>query len=274
MIPLIRNRSEKAVPRSLRGKKLLVKLRKLFKEHRDIKAGLEEKHDFKTGYWKPAKGPMLDETHNKCAYCEADVRVVAHGDVEHYRPKSKYWWLAYTYDNYLFSCQICNQSYKSNEFPISGNELQAPPVTSTITDTKIESLILGFCPEPYKDNHNIKFSQFLTNHRNEDPDLINPYYSDPEPFFHWEAIDTLKEVKIRPNKNKPDSERFVDAAIEYYGLNREELKTLRYEEFKKFRIFKKFFKKDGDPDAKEMIKDMKNPEAPFSGMMKYFDELL
>ena len=54
----------------------------------------------------------------KCAYCESPTDTVAHGDVEHYRPKSKYWWLAYCYDNYLYACQICNQVHKGDEFPV------------------------------------------------------------------------------------------------------------------------------------------------------------
>ena len=50
--------------------------------------------------------------------------MVAYGDVEHFRPKSKYWWLAYCYENYLYSCQMCNQRYKKAEFPIFGPELE------------------------------------------------------------------------------------------------------------------------------------------------------
>ena len=33
--------------------------------------------------------------HAKCCYCE-QVQVPSHNDVEHYRPWSKYWWLAWT----------------------------------------------------------------------------------------------------------------------------------------------------------------------------------
>ena len=84
--------------------------------------------------WKAAKPQLKLETGGKCAYCESPTDTVAHGDVEHFRPKSKYWWLAYCYDNYLYACQICNQVHKGDEFPIhatsglwTGPALPEPP---------------------------------------------------------------------------------------------------------------------------------------------------
>jgi hypothetical protein len=73
--------------------------------------------EFNSNVWKAAKPQLKLETGGKCAYCESPTDTVAHGDVEHYRPKSKYWWLAYCYENYLYACQICNQVYKGDEFP-------------------------------------------------------------------------------------------------------------------------------------------------------------
>ena len=86
--------------------------------------------------WSKAKAQLRLESSNKCAYCEADTAAVAHGDVEHFRPKSEYWWLAYCYDNYTFSCQICNQTYKSNLFPIVGKKLPKPKKRPTLTSSK------------------------------------------------------------------------------------------------------------------------------------------
>src|SRR4051812_10882784 len=39
-----------------------------------------------------------------CAYCQSDLPHNDPGDVEHFRPKSEYWWLAYEFANYLLSC--------------------------------------------------------------------------------------------------------------------------------------------------------------------------
>lgn len=80
----------------------------LMKDRRTVlhNSGLTQK--FVSSRWGKAKPQLLKESSGKCAYCETPTSVVAFGDVEHYRPKSKYWWLAYCYDNYLASCQICN----------------------------------------------------------------------------------------------------------------------------------------------------------------------
>ncbi len=56
--------------------------------------------------WKQAKTHLKAETRGKCAYCESATSTVAYGDVEHFRPKSVYCWLAYCYDNFSYSCQI------------------------------------------------------------------------------------------------------------------------------------------------------------------------
>ncbi len=49
---------------------------------------------------------------NKCAYCETNIE---RWDVEHFRPKSLYPWLAYSWDNLLLACPTCN-GHKSNHF--------------------------------------------------------------------------------------------------------------------------------------------------------------
>ena len=89
---------------------------------------------------------------HKCAYCETLISAAQPGDVEHYRPKNRvtdallkpikayydgrgevdhlgYFWLAYEWDNLLFSCTDCNRyrrhpdgkGYgKADRFPVDG----------------------------------------------------------------------------------------------------------------------------------------------------------
>ncbi len=52
---------------------------------------------------------------NKCAYCEQKVESF---HVEHYRPKQKYYWLAYSWDNLISTCAYCNE-YKSTNFQVA-----------------------------------------------------------------------------------------------------------------------------------------------------------
>lgn len=44
----------------------------------------------------------------KCAYCEKKL-LDTDLHIEHYRPKSVYYWLAYSWDNLLLSCGQCNR---------------------------------------------------------------------------------------------------------------------------------------------------------------------
>jgi len=50
--------------------------------------------------------------HSKCAFCEQKIEFP---QVEHFRPKNIYYWLAYSWDNLLFACLGCN-SHKNNHF--------------------------------------------------------------------------------------------------------------------------------------------------------------
>lgn len=81
---------------------------------------------------KDVKSVLITAQHDKCVFCESKVTHIAYGDVEHFRPKAGYrqqrsddlgrpgyYWLAYEWDNLFFACQLCNQRYKRNLFPLS-----------------------------------------------------------------------------------------------------------------------------------------------------------
>jgi hypothetical protein len=69
----------------------------------------------------------------KCAFCESNTHVGAHKDVEHYRPKTRYYWLGYEWSNLLLACQICNRDFKSIHFPIlvEVNRITTHPLSKT-----------------------------------------------------------------------------------------------------------------------------------------------
>ena len=274
MIRLERNR--KAAVSGFRGAALRNKLRTVFKQQRKKVKGEITKISFKNS-WGITKPQLELEAHSKCAYCEANTKVVAHGDVEHYRPKSIYWWLAYTYDNYLFSCQICNQTYKSNHFPIGGRLAKEPKVLANMTDAELDVLIKKYTIDPRKnssDNSVVGLKKLLR----EKPLLLNPYIDFPEDWFIWEYDDNEKVVRLMPKPNDDDSAKFVKAAIDFYGLNREELEELRYQEFRTFRTLRRVLPAlanapDLQKETQERIDEMQQPHWVFSGMCRYFGEL-
>ncbi len=119
----------------------------------------------------------------KCAFCETRIGAAQPGDVEHYRPKTAicepaspgnrddrggrspgrtyepksrpgYWWLAYEWTNYLYSCATCNRTWKRNSFPLRDARGAMGP--------GIES-----------DERTL---------------LLNPFHTDPEPHFDFDEF--------------------------------------------------------------------------------------
>lgn len=87
---------------------------------------------------KSVKNALKKAQQGKCCFCESKILHVAHGDVEHFRPKGGYrqttdggvrrpgyYWLAYDWSNLFLSCQICNQRHKRDLFPLQNPSARA-----------------------------------------------------------------------------------------------------------------------------------------------------
>lgn len=115
--------------------------------------------------WGNVKPFFMGAQQRKCGFCEVKI-TESTGDVEHYRPKnavwtvnepggeqedrvnvrgrcfnkdfeSGYWWLTYSWDNYLLSCPTCNQKWKSALFPIAETRSGPPVVGDETTETPL-----------------------------------------------------------------------------------------------------------------------------------------
>lgn len=246
----------------------------LMEDQRAVLDGTLSKHGFQSGRWKEAKDELKNDTHNKCAYCEAPTSVVAFGDVEHFRPKSKYWWLAYCYDNFLVSCQLCNQKFKGAKFPKKNVKLRSPvTIRRNTTNSFIQSKKGQLAPDPQNETTDVVAFEAL--HLSERPFLINPYIDNPEDFYAWEADDIARQVKLIAKPGLADGDKYVEAAENDLGLNRTELLDLRYSTLEIFRTFEAVIK-DGTVSAatKTLVTDqvdkMQEPDAPFAGMIRFF----
>jgi uncharacterized protein (TIGR02646 family) len=88
--------------------------------------------------WGELKSELSRLSHGKCWYCESR-QTRSDNAVDHFRPKSDYPWLAFSYENYRFACSFCNSPHrspvtgrsqgKSNFFPLFENSLQAKDQT-------------------------------------------------------------------------------------------------------------------------------------------------
>jgi uncharacterized protein (TIGR02646 family) len=86
---------------------------------------------------KTVKEALIKAQHGKCFLCESKITHISHGDVEHFRPKAAYrqsasdtlhtgyYWLAYEWSNLFLACQLCNQVFKKNLFPLSNPTARA-----------------------------------------------------------------------------------------------------------------------------------------------------
>lgn len=154
----------------------------------------------------------------KCAYCESKVE---QNDIEHYRPKSIYYWLAYSWDNLLYCCPTCNQK-KSNIFPV-------------------KKLTAEFDKKDINQIHQLSDKYA----KSEEPILINP-----EKDNVFSDIIFNKNGKFETENNKNDR---ITATIEQLDLNREYLAISRkeiYEKLEKSITEKQFEVKSGNNEAR------------------------
>ncbi|MFT5893048.1 MAG: hypothetical protein ACI9Y7_003167 [Dokdonia sp.] len=252
-------------------------LLKLVKAERDIKNGIINKHKFPST-WSPCKAQLHKESDSKCAYCESPTTVVSYGDVEHYRPKSKYWWLAYCYDNYLASCTLCNQKYKKAKFKTLHAKIKAPVIKKNSTDTYLEKIIASITPDPIQEADGVTWNAYTQQHDAERPLLLNPYIDDPEAFFAWKVLPDDESVILVPLDDQNDLHvKVVEASEDDYGINRPELCFHRFEAYLAYCVARLMSE---DEQLQENYRNMQRrirkrllrKKSAYSGMLHFFEQ--
>ena len=254
MIRLNRERTAAAIPAEFRGDKRIARELKLFKDRRQwLKEGSAGTFPLNSSLWKGAKKQLAKETGDKCAYCEASARTVCHCDVEHVRPKSIYWWLALCYDNYVIACQLCNQTYKGDQYPVKGPSQAGPALTANSTDPALNTLIGQAAPDPFDPLQTITPAAFAAAAQKEKPALIDPYFEDPQEFFVWEPDADHEEVWVRPRPKRGHKKWRATQCIDLLGLNREELLRVRWRAYQPVALNCEIFQ-SGLLDANPILK--------------------
>lgn len=93
------------------------------KRHQTIGARCQARKQEADRLWDQEKTKAFDEIdtvlrrmapgNELCMYCEHSTG----SDIDHFWPKEKYPARAYTWENYLWSCSICNTHFKGTHFP-------------------------------------------------------------------------------------------------------------------------------------------------------------
>ncbi len=193
---------------------------------------------------KDIKASLAATYKNKCAFCEQKVE---QWHVEHFRPKSIYYWLAFSWDNLLYCCHTCNQN-KSNKFPHGVNKTRANILSISTSDI-----------------HNLgdKYDRI------EENQFVNP-----------EKEDVSKDLVFQKNGFVSSAEARIQTTISELKVDRawlNEQRELIYKEFEEKVSSRKLEYKSGDPDAliklegliEDFIKDGDNEIKEFLSFRKY-----
>ena len=157
----------------------------------------------------PVRDMLKKIYHNKCAYCETKF-TRSYINIEHYRPKSKYYFLAYSWSNLLPICQVCNTT-KSNHSELSDENLRLKYNNETLQDVQYKT----------KDYNLV-----------EKPLFIHPDIDDYENLFYFNT-----KGKMLINTKHRDKKR-IEYTIQRSKLNELDLLNRRGEVFEEFENMK------------------------------------
>jgi uncharacterized protein (TIGR02646 family) len=273
MIALKRERTT-TISTNFRGAKRVAYNLELLKLKRDGKLDADVNKVLKSATWKPAKKQLLKESKNKCAYCETPTTVIAYGDVEHFRPKSTYWWLAYCYENYLASCTVCNQMYKSDNFAISNAVMKGPAVMPTDTDAQLQEMASAITPDPLNEAEGMPLLDLVAAMTGEFALLIDPYIEDPADYLAYQPILANKEMLVVPTKSV--HAKIVKACEDFFGINRQELRDLRFQHYCTYMTYKHTLTVPALPAQittmiNNRLKEFQKDGSQYAGMIRYLE---
>lgn len=276
MIELTRVRSRPPVHANFCGLRRVNINLKLLKQKRAGELDKKGEKKWNSSFWKEAKAQLLIESHNKCAYCETPTRVVAYGDVEHFRPKSIYWWLAYSYENYLPSCGACNQEYKKDFFELQDKtlRLKGPVIRKGLTDDHLKTVAPTLTVDPVDDTKGKRLKDYVKEIRQEKALLINPYFDDPAIYIAYRPVLENKEVIIVPAASK--YKKVIKACENLFGVNRKELLDLRFQQYCYYMTLRHTLADPGILEAtknmtRNRLGEMEADKSAYAGMIRFFN---
>jgi uncharacterized protein (TIGR02646 family) len=217
--------------------------------------------------WAEVKDKLASCSSGKCWYCESrETR--SDNTVDHFRPKGRvaecadhegYWWLAFDWHNFRFSCTFCNSRRRDKETGTSGGKQDHFPLLDESTRAKTPS-------------------DDITNER---PCLLDPLCAtDPQLLWFQDdgaAIPKYAEVEAE--------ELYLRASksIELFHLNhtkaKERRKIIGNDIASAVRIIEKYFPRyiQADRDAETLVRrefeklhEMISPAAEFSASARAY----
>ena len=69
-----------------------------------------------TPRWGEFREELGSKFHDLCGYCEE----ITPGEIDHFKPLSKFPDLVYEWSNWIFACNTCNSRFKKHKWPEQG----------------------------------------------------------------------------------------------------------------------------------------------------------
>jgi uncharacterized protein (TIGR02646 family) len=166
--------------------------------------------------------PILAEVSNKkCWYCES-IQNRADKAVDHFRPKNRvtgprggqgYWWLAFEWRNYRYSCTYCNSRRVEDE--TAGGKQDNFPIAADATRGSFAATVVDL-------------------DRNERPQLIDPTKFDDVKLLTFDIGDGSAIPAVSATEDPVGYER-ARVSIELYHLHEEGLRIARLQKMLRIR---------------------------------------
>lgn len=163
--------------------------------------------------WSSIKAELKQLSHEKCWYCETFTDRTS-GDVDHHRPKNEvqdcpehpgYWWLAFEWRNFRYSCEFCNRR-------------RTDPITQFVGGKGTYFPLLD-AKERIADE--CEYEDLLV----ERPLLLDPTDVEDPPLLMFDPDGTARPAK--KEKEFPLEYRRAKTSIDLYHLNHTDLKKRR-----------------------------------------------
>jgi uncharacterized protein (TIGR02646 family) len=165
--------------------------------------------------WQDLAPYLAKLNNNKCWYSES-LNPGSNKDVDHFRPKGRvdedpnhegYWWLAFDWRNYRYSCQWCNQR-------------------------RVNSITNGGKCDHFPVNGTFRASQEGDDHKLEDIDLLDPV--DPDDWKLLTFRPNGEPIPARPAGTK--EHKRAETSIKIYHLDYREFVVGRHDLATKVRL--------------------------------------
>lgn len=171
-------------------------------------------NDFDT-HWSDLKPIIWEKQGQRCAICEKILQDRGNSHIEHYRPKTNYWWLAYEPQNYYVACSECNSYAKGTQFPFATGSLQVSYETKDKIAEEIPLLINPLLESPYQ-----YFKVVFGTHSKTNKNIImlEPLESlDRNSVAYQKAIETIKIFNINLANYEHDKQYMqIEVNIEFH----------------------------------------------------------